>query len=90
MLLHASFVVKEISDEFLEHGDILQEDFLDSYSNLTLKTIGAIKWARKLYILLIILAVVFRLFMSQGIAPAIDFMQLTLQQYVPFYVFSLT
>ena len=28
-----------------QHGDIVREDFLDSYQNLTLKTLAGIKWA---------------------------------------------
>ncbi len=31
--------------ESKRHGDVIQEDFLDTYRNLTLKTIGALKWA---------------------------------------------
>ncbi|XP_064420417.1 UDP-GalNAc:beta-1,3-N-acetylgalactosaminyltransferase 1-like isoform X2 [Latimeria chalumnae] len=33
-----------IEDESSTYGDILQEDFLDTYNNLTLKTIMAFRW----------------------------------------------
>ena len=34
----------EIKTENENYGDILRENFLDSYQNLTLKTIGGVKW----------------------------------------------
>ena len=34
----------EIKTENENYNDILREDFLDSYQNLTLKTLGGIKW----------------------------------------------
>ena len=34
-----------LSAEADRHGDIVREDFLDSYQNLTLKTLAGIKWA---------------------------------------------
>ena len=33
-----------LDQEILEFSDIVREQFIDSYSNLTLKTIGGIKW----------------------------------------------
>lgn len=38
-------VPPEVADEAAEHGDILVEDFLDTYHNLTLKTLFILKWA---------------------------------------------
>ena len=35
----------QLSQEAAQHGDIVREDFLDSYQNLTLKTLAGIKWA---------------------------------------------
>lgn len=35
---------KELTDESMHHGDILQMDFIDSYSNLTVKTLAALKF----------------------------------------------
>ena len=35
----------EINTEYENYNDILREDFLDTYQNLTLKTLGGIKWA---------------------------------------------
>eukprot|EP00057_Strongylocentrotus_purpuratus_P005062 XP_003730114.1 PREDICTED: uncharacterized protein LOC100893702 [Strongylocentrotus purpuratus] len=40
-----AFVQRYIEDEANEHRDILQEDFHDSYVNLTLKTIMGLKWS---------------------------------------------
>lgn len=34
-----------LTAEAARHGDIVREDFLDSYQNLTLKTLAGIKWA---------------------------------------------
>ena len=36
---------EELETESHQFGDIVREDFLDSYQNLTLKTIAGIKWA---------------------------------------------
>ncbi|XP_071489699.1 beta-1,3-galactosyltransferase 1-like [Diadema antillarum] len=36
-----------IDDEAYRYGDIVQEDFTDSYHNLTRKTVAAFKWASK-------------------------------------------
>jgi uncharacterized protein YdhG (YjbR/CyaY superfamily) len=33
-----------IVTEHAEHGDILQQDFVDSYANLTIKTVFMLKW----------------------------------------------
>jgi len=41
-------VKTSLEDEFNMHNDIVQESFIDSYANLTLKTIGGIKWANNL------------------------------------------
>ena len=30
--------------EFLEHGDLVQEDFTDTYLNLTVKSVLLLKW----------------------------------------------
>ena len=35
----------DISEEHRQHGDIVQGDFVDSYRNLTLKAMLALKWA---------------------------------------------
>jgi len=35
---------KELTDESTRHGDILQMDFIDSYANLTVKTLAALKF----------------------------------------------
>ena len=37
--------VAKLADEFEQHGDIIEEDFQENYYNLTLKTIGQLKWA---------------------------------------------
>ena len=37
-------VQKQLKQEFLTHGDVIQVDMKDSYRNLTLKCIGAVKW----------------------------------------------
>jgi len=36
---------QEIREEVESHGDIVREDFLDTYQNLTLKTLAGVKWA---------------------------------------------
>ena len=36
---------QQLGEEAAQHGDIVREDFLDSYQNLTLKTLAGIKWA---------------------------------------------
>ncbi|XP_033755455.1 beta-1,3-galactosyltransferase 1-like [Pecten maximus] len=38
-------VRKHIAREFNQYSDIVQEDFVDSYNNLTLKTLMGFKWA---------------------------------------------
>nr|XP_054767276.1 beta-1,3-galactosyltransferase 5-like [Lytechinus pictus] len=35
---------RDIDSESAHHGDIVQEDFLDSYLNLTVKTVMGLKW----------------------------------------------
>lgn len=35
----------QIAEESRTYGDIIQEDFVDSYLNLTLKSVMALKWA---------------------------------------------
>ena len=37
--------VAKLADEFEQYGDIIEEDFQENYYNLTLKTIGQLKWA---------------------------------------------
>ncbi|NXO91862.1 B3GT4 galactosyltransferase, partial [Certhia brachydactyla] len=37
---------REVLEEWRHHGDILQGDFGDVYSNLTLKTLLLLRWAR--------------------------------------------
>jgi Galactosyltransferase len=34
-----------LTSESAQYSDIVREDFLDSYENLTLKTLGGLKWA---------------------------------------------
>ena len=36
---------QEIREEEARHGDVVREDFLDTYQNLTLKTLAGVKWA---------------------------------------------
>lgn len=36
---------EKLKEESQQYGDIVQEDFADTYKNLTLKTIMAVKWA---------------------------------------------
>ena len=36
---------QEIREEEGRHGDVVREDFLDTYQNLTLKTLAGVKWA---------------------------------------------
>ena len=38
---------KAIFEESMNYGDIVQQDFLDTYANLTLKTMAALKWVTK-------------------------------------------
>lgn len=38
-------IEQEIGEEWEQYGDIVREDFVDSYKNLTLKTLGGMKWA---------------------------------------------
>jgi len=42
---HDEVLEDEINAEHENYNDILREDFLDTYQNLTLKTLGGIKWA---------------------------------------------
>ncbi|XP_076030130.1 beta-1,3-galactosyltransferase 1-like [Oratosquilla oratoria] len=42
---HDSSIQPQVVEEYRTHGDVLQEDFLDSYLNLTLKTVMGLKWA---------------------------------------------
>ncbi|KAJ2939279.1 hypothetical protein O0L34_g13375 [Tuta absoluta] len=42
-----STVQKKIEDEKETHNDIIQEGFIDSYNNLTLKSIMMLKWVTK-------------------------------------------
>lgn len=37
-------LVLSLEDEHLLYGDIIRQEFLDTYNNLTLKTIMAFKW----------------------------------------------
>ncbi|XP_012546334.2 uncharacterized protein LOC101737726 [Bombyx mori] len=39
-----SAVQRKIDEEIDKYGDIIQEDFIDSYNNLTLKSIMMLKW----------------------------------------------
>lgn len=41
-------VQKQVDNEALEHGDIVQEDFWDHYFNITFKTIMGINWVAQL------------------------------------------
>ena len=36
---------QRIAEETALHGDLVREDFLDTYQNLTLKTLAGVKWA---------------------------------------------
>lgn len=36
-----------LQEENVEHGDLLQQDFLDTYNNLTLKTLMGMEWVAK-------------------------------------------
>jgi len=38
---------EKLRQEYDQYEDIVQQDFLDTYKNLTIKTISAIKWASK-------------------------------------------
>lgn len=40
-------VTDDLSRELVNYGDIVQEDFIDSYLNLTIKTVMGIKWASR-------------------------------------------
>ena len=40
---HLQFETETIIEENEKHGDILMEDFIDSYANLTLKTLFMLK-----------------------------------------------
>ncbi|CAL4121747.1 unnamed protein product [Meganyctiphanes norvegica] len=42
-----SRVQTQVTEESRSYGDILQEDFKDSYLNLTLKTVMGLKWAHQ-------------------------------------------
>jgi len=37
----------QLRDEWRQHGDILQEDFVDAYANLTVKTLRMLKWTTR-------------------------------------------
>lgn len=41
---NVSHVQGNIDEEVLKYGDVIQENFLDSYNNLTLKSIMMLKW----------------------------------------------
>ena len=41
----ASYLLLQVVEESRTYGDILQEDFVDSYMNLTLKSVMGLKWA---------------------------------------------
>ena len=43
---HLQLETETIIEENEKHGDILMEDFIDSYSNLTLKTLFMLKHFR--------------------------------------------
>ena len=38
---------RELAEEVEQHGDILRSDFLDTYRNLTLKTVAGMKWGAR-------------------------------------------
>ncbi|XP_041454184.1 uncharacterized protein LOC121407270 [Lytechinus variegatus] len=40
-------VTDDLSRELVNYGDIVQEDFVDSYLNLTIKTVMGLKWASR-------------------------------------------
>ena len=35
----------DLARDSLQNGDLVREDFLDSYENLTLKTLAGLKWS---------------------------------------------
>ena len=41
---HNTTINLRLVEEFKLYGDIVQEDFIDTYNNLTIKTIAAMKW----------------------------------------------
>ena len=40
-------VFDDVRDESAQYGDIVMEEFLDSYNNMTYKAIGGLKWIRR-------------------------------------------
>jgi hypothetical protein len=45
-LSKANLTNKRVREEFVKYGDIIQEDYFDSYFNITIKVLGAFKWVR--------------------------------------------
>ncbi|XP_067003763.2 beta-1,3-galactosyltransferase 1 isoform X2 [Anabrus simplex] len=39
-----STLQEQVEEESIRHGDVIQEGFIDSYNNLTLKTVMMLKW----------------------------------------------
>ncbi|CAG5128678.1 unnamed protein product [Candidula unifasciata] len=40
----AAFTQRNITEESLQYGDILQEDYVDSYRNLSIKSVSILQW----------------------------------------------
>ena len=38
-------LLEKIAEEARTYGDVIQEDFVDSYMNLTLKSVMGLRWA---------------------------------------------
>ena len=37
-------LIKDVMSEAIRHGDIIMEDYMDTYNNMTHKAVGAMKW----------------------------------------------
>ena len=41
--------IDRVATEVEEHGDIIQEDFIDTYANLTLKSLALLRWTQEAF-----------------------------------------